>query len=91
MKTYHIASIFSKDSSLEFLARRSHVQLMCPKTRLLVMQPEVCFTDGIGTHFLACLLVFSVFVYDAAIGNGVYNVDTLLAHLAGQCLGELAD
>jgi hypothetical protein len=63
---------------------------MCPKTRLLVVQPQVCLANRVCTHFLPSLLIFSIRISNAAVGDSVHNMDTLLAHLARECLCKLA-
>jgi hypothetical protein len=64
---------------------------MRPQTWLLLMQPQVRFPNSICAHFLACLLRLTIFVCNASISNGVYNMHTLLAHFPRQSLRQLAN
>lgn len=54
------------------------------------MQPKIRLTNCVGTHLLPCLLILSIGICDAAVGDGVHDVHPLLAHLACEGLRELA-
>lgn len=75
---------------LELLTCRSHIQFMCPQTRFLVVQEQVCLTYGVGAHFLTCFLVLAIFVNNGSVADGVYDVNAALAHLASQGLRQLS-
>jgi len=68
---------------LEFFASWSHIQFVSPQAWLLVVQEKIRLAHSISTHLLAPLLVFSIFINDSSITNGVGYMDAFLAHLAG--------
>jgi hypothetical protein len=55
------------------------------------MQKQIRLPHSISTHLLPLLLVFPIFIRNSPIGNGVYDMNTLFAHLACERLGQLSD
>jgi hypothetical protein len=63
---------------------------MGPKTRVLVMQPQVRLTHCVGTHLLPSLLILAILIDDAAISNGMDDMHSLLAQFPSERLGQLS-
>ena len=84
-------SSIDKRKYLELFAGWSHIQLVCPQARFLIMQPQIRLANGIRAHLLARLLILAVCVCYGAIRYGMRNMDTLFTHFACECLCELAD
>lgn len=78
-------------SSLELLRGWPHVELVCPQTRLLVVQPQIRLTHRIGAHLLPDPLILAVLVFDAAVSDRMHNMHALLAELARKCLRQLSN
>ena len=76
---------------LELLTSGPHVQLVGPQAGLLRMQPKVSLTNRISAHLLAHLLILPVLVDNCAISNRMYDMYSLLAHFASQCLRQLTN